>query len=73
MGIFQQMFGRKSDVVSIASAQTPPRTIVVAATNDDGSVMTFNDKSITFTGDLTNYDFDAILRDKQRNIVSLFE
>ena len=35
--------------------------------------MTYNDKSITYTGDLASYDYDSILRDKQRNINSLFE
>lgn len=41
---------------------------------DDGSgTMTYNDKSITYTGDLASYDYDSILRDKQRNINSLFE
>lgn len=35
--------------------------------------MTYNDKSVTFTGDLADYDYDAILRDKQRNIIRLYE
>lgn len=35
--------------------------------------MTYNDKSITYTGDLASYDYDSILRDKQRNINSLYE
>lgn len=35
--------------------------------------MTYSDKSITFAGDLADYDYSAILRDKQRNIVRLFE
>lgn len=43
-------------------------------TKDDGrNTMTFNDKAATFTGDLANYDYDSILRDKQRNINSLYE
>lgn len=35
--------------------------------------MTYNDKTITYSGDLASYDYDAILRDKQRNINSLYE
>jgi hypothetical protein len=35
--------------------------------------MTYNDKNITFAGDLADYDYGAILRDKQRNINRLFE
>lgn len=34
---------------------------------------TYDDNNITFTGELSTYDYEAILRDKQRNIVSLFE
>lgn len=35
--------------------------------------MTYNDRTITYTGDLASYDYDSILRDKQRNINSLYE
>lgn len=35
--------------------------------------MTYNDKSITYSGDLASYDYDSILRDKQKNINSLYE
>ena len=47
--------------------------IAVGAKNEDLSTMTYNDKSITFTGNLASYDYDSILRDKQRNINSLYE
>ena len=37
--------------------------------------MTFSDKNITFTGDLSGFDYEAILRDKQKyaNIQKLFQ
>ena len=35
--------------------------------------MTYNDRVITYTGDLASYDYDSILRDKQGNINSLFQ
>ena len=35
--------------------------------------MTYNDRTITYTGDLASYDYDSILRDKQGNINSLFQ
>lgn len=35
--------------------------------------MTFNDRTITYTGELTNYDYQSILRDKQNNINRLYE
>ncbi|MBQ6255878.1 MAG: hypothetical protein IJJ60_04745 [Clostridia bacterium] len=51
----------------------PPKEVAVGARDDGQSKMTFNDKSITFTGDLASYDYDSILRDKQRYINSLYE
>ena len=38
--------------------------IAVGAKDDGRSTMTYNDKSITFNGDLASYDYDNILRDK---------
>ena len=53
---------------------SPIRTeTVVGAKDDANAVMTYNDKAITFTGDLSSYDYDSILRDKQRYINSLYE
>ena len=46
--------------------QPPPKEVAVGARDDGQSKMTYNDKSITFTGDLASYDYDSILRDKQR-------
>lgn len=34
---------------------------------------TYNDKNITYSGSLTDYDYNSILRDKQRNIYRLYE
>ena len=34
---------------------------------------TYNDSNITFSGELEDYDYEGILRDKQRNIVRLYE
>lgn len=64
-----------------APAKSPPgqaRTFVVGATPPDGSdgaeiITTFNDKNITFSGDVTGYDYTAILRDKQANVTGLYE
>ena len=40
---------------------------------DSDTTATFDNRNITFTGDLSSYDYDSILRDKQSNINSLFE
>ena len=53
--------------------QPPPKEVAVGARDDGQSKMTYNDKSITFTGDLASYDYDSILRDKQRYVNSLYE
>lgn len=37
------------------------------------SIAVYDNKSITFNGELINYDYSAILRDKQKNIITLFE
>ncbi len=47
--------------------------IAVGAKDNTSSTMTCNDKAITYSGDIASYDYDAILRDKQRNINSLYE
>lgn len=53
----------------------PPEdeTKTSAKKKDEGAVATFNDKNITYSGNLIDYDYSSILRDKQRNIVRLYE
>jgi len=52
-----------------------PQKVVVGASkdNDEDQIQTFNNSNITFSGSLSGYDYDAILRDKQNNIVSLYQ
>lgn len=70
MGFFSQWFGRNNNV-SPPSARS---NIAVGAKAEDTDVtITFNDRNITFSGDLAEYDYDSILRNKQRNITKLFE
>lgn len=56
-------------------AKSPPggEPLTGAKKKDPAAVATFNDKNITYSGDLASYDYDSILRDKQRNIVQLYE
>ena len=73
MGFFDR-FRRGGTITPPQNA--PPqekRAIAVAAKDETGSVMTFTNKSVTYTGDLVNYDYDSILRDKQKNIQRLYE
>lgn len=52
-----------------------PQTPVTATALEDHSDTshTYDDRNITFTGELADYDYDTILRDKQHNIVQLFQ
>lgn len=62
---------RKSGAPKI---DAPRHEIVAGVLESDGDyVHTYDNRNITFTGDLSDYDYDAILRDKQGNINSLYE
>lgn len=57
--------------------ETMPRKIDVfvgaAKDKDEKSIQSFSNSNITFSGSLVGYDYDGILRDKQTNIVSLYQ
>lgn len=75
MGFLDSLFRRQNAPPPTAPPmnQTPsPSQHIVGAKGDDVN-LTFNDRNITFTGDLATFDYDAILRDKQRNIYQLFQ
>lgn len=75
MGWFDRFKRSPIDVgVTMPTVQAEQQKITAGAmdSNDDYA-HTYDNRNITFTGDLSNYDYDAILRDKQRNINSLYE
>ena len=51
----------------------PSQTKYAVGAKGDNVTITFNNRNITFTGDLTDFDYNAILRDKQTNIYKLFQ
>ena len=70
---FLDIFRRGQSKVEVPPvAPQEKKSFAIGATKDDITI-TFNDKNITYTGDLAQYDYNAILRDKQRNIYQLFE
>lgn len=74
MGLITRMFGRGGNPQSAAPRWEPKDPICAAAKNDGSEIFqTFNDRNITFSGDLVNYDYGSILRNKQRNIIKLYE
>ena len=57
-----------------SSAAVPVNNVAASALDDKSDIAhTYDDRNITFSGELADYDYEAILRDKQRNIISLFE
>ena len=49
---------------------------IVGAKDDQDQrkdIQAFNNSNITFSGELAGYNYDSILRDKQNNIVSLYQ
>ena len=56
------------------SSPKEPDTVKASALEDrSDTTHTYDDRNITFSGELADYDYEAILRDKQHNIVSLYE
>lgn len=71
MAFWDGLFRRGSKSAGGQDSSEPQ--VAVGAKEKSGAIATFNNKSITFSGDLSSYDYDDILRDKQRNIVKLYE
>lgn len=60
------------DSVSAYKEKPNASSFAIAASMDDNVTLTYADKSITFTGDLQNYDYSAILKSKQSHIYDLY-
>lgn len=81
MGLFD-VFRRGTPKSSKAFTQPEPlehkskETVYVGAKNDEmerKDYQSYNNQNITFSGELAGYNYDSILRDKQNNIVSLYQ
>lgn len=68
MGLFDRF--RKPQV---KEAPQPPKRVEVGARGASSFMQPFTNSNITFSGSLSGYDYGAILRDKQRNIISLYQ
>lgn len=69
MGFFDR-FRRTKQEAPVAST----RIDVVGATKEmNDAYQSYTNSNITFSGELSGYDYDAILRDKQSNIISLYQ
>lgn len=70
MGLFQ--FRNTKSTPQTPDSEIPMREMAVAA-SESSEIRTFNDKGITYTGELASFDYTSILRDKQANINSLYQ
>ena len=68
MGLFDR-FKKKEPPVSSA----PPRITAAVVDEDSKFTHAYDNRNITFTGDLSDYDYDSMLRDKQKNINRFYE
>lgn len=51
----------------------PRKTVIGAANQTDSSLKAFDNSNITYSSDMESVDYDAILRDKQSNIDTLYQ
>lgn len=73
MGIFD-WFARRPQPLAEAKQMTGANNLAVAAKDGEETTVTFNNRNITYSGEIGELDYTAILRDKQNynNIQSLF-
>ena len=75
MGFFD-LFRRQRPVEAAAKQlpEKPKKTIVGAKDDDDRTdYQSFSNSNITFNGNLIGYNYDDILRNKQANIIKLYQ
>lgn len=51
----------------------PRKTVIGAANQTESSLKAFDNSNITYSSDMSNVDYDSILRDKQSNIDTLYQ
>ena len=72
MGFFDRFFKRTTTTVA---SRPEKQDVFVGASRerDETTIQSFSNSNITFSGELSGYDYTAILRNKQDNIVSLYQ
>lgn len=75
MGIFDRFRASARLKTPTEPIDKTRRNEFVGATNDNTPdvFQSYTNSNITFSGNLSGYDYDSILRDKQNNIVSLYQ
>jgi hypothetical protein len=72
MGFLDRLFGRQETVVA---NQPQKQKIAVGADKDNDleTIQSFNNSNFTFSGELNDFDYVSILRNKQDNIQSIYQ
>ena len=76
MGFLDVFRGNRNrrEVPPTPPTKEPEKVVVGAEMNrEPPSIQSYSNSNITYNGELSTYDYDSILRDKQNNIVKLFE
>lgn len=71
MGLFDRF--RRTTNIEAPQPKKPVETIVGAEKDTEEVFQSYTNSNITFSGSLSGYDYDSILRNKQDNIVSLYQ
>lgn len=70
MGFWSNIFQAGNRTHSSPSPAPRPEIAVGSADDGEKIVMTFNNKNITYSGELADFDYNKVLRNKQENIQS---
>lgn len=62
-----------SNVSAYEHDHKPSTAFAIAASLDDNVTLTYADRNITFSGDLQNYDYSKILKQKQSSIFEIYQ
>lgn len=71
MGLIERLFGR----TETAAVQPQKQNVVVGVDKDKDmtTIQSFNNSNFTFSGELADFDYVSILRNKQDNIQSIYQ
>jgi len=75
MGLLDRLFGSRVETTAAAEQPRPKHPVVVGAgkENDTETIQSFNNSNFTYSGELADFDYVSILRNKQENIQRIYQ
>lgn len=73
MGLFNRLLGRTETVAETQPQKKREVIVGVDREKDQTTIQSFNNSNFTFTGELADFDYVGILRNKQDNIQSIYQ